>query len=237
MLRACVAGLETASRGRVTVAAAALGAIAFVAAGCHSSSHGVAGTGGAGGNAHGDAAGDVAGGGGSAATTDGGADARGSGGASGDAAVGGSGGSGAGDAASDAYGAACNTLTTGASVTIVCAPDGGMPAAPTGGTIVPGTYVLSAITEYGGCTPAAIAQTVVLTENTVETVADSTITGPSRVNATYVVSGASFVQTGTCPTTDMNTYPFSVTTAAGVTTMTLLSSSGTTTIVAVYTKQ
>src|SRR5438552_8932041 len=34
----------------------ALGAIAFIGAGCHSSSHGVAGTGGAGGNAHGDAA-------------------------------------------------------------------------------------------------------------------------------------------------------------------------------------
>jgi len=217
----------------------ALGAIAFVETGCHSSSAGIAGTGRTGGNAHGDAASDLgnsaAGGGGGRAVTDGGTGAGGSGGASGDASTNGSGGAGATDAAGDVYGAGCNTLAPGLAVTLVCAPDGGAPPAPTGGTIVPGTYRLTALTEYGGCTPAALAQTVAITASTIETAADSTITGLSYVSGMYAASGTDLVETGTCPTTVMNTYQFSVDTTAGVTTITLISpGSG---LVAIFTKQ
>jgi hypothetical protein len=216
------------------VAALALGAIAIVGAGCHSSSHGVVGTGGAGGNAHGDAAGDVlggGGGGGAASVADGGADARGNGGASGGTT--GAGGGGVTDAAGDIYGAGCNTLTPGVAVTLVCAPDGGAPPAPTGGTIVPGTYRLTAITEYGGCTQAALAQTAVITANTIETAEDSTITGLSYLTGTYVATGTDLVETSTCPTGQTNNYQFSVNTTAGVTTITLISPG----LVAVFTKQ
>jgi hypothetical protein len=223
------------------IAVVALGALAFGAAGCHSSSHGVGGSGGGGGNPHGDASGDATGSGaggrgsgGGATGTDGGGDARGSGGASGDASTSGSGGAGATDAAGDVYGAGCNTLTPGVAVALVCAPDGGMPPAPTGGSIVPGTYRLTGLTEYGGCTPAALAQTVVITASTIETAADSTITGLSYLSATYAVSGIDLVETGTCPTTVVNNYQFSVNTTAGITTITLVSPSG---LVAVFTKQ
>ncbi len=59
--------------------------------------------------------------------------------------------------------------------------------------------------------------------HTIETAADSTINGLSYLSATYVVSGTDLVETGTCPTTVMNTYQFSVNTTAGVTTITLIS--------------
>jgi len=222
----------------IRIALFALGALACGAAGCHSSSHGVGGSGGSGGNSRGDASGDAAGsgaggGGGGATGTDGGGDSRGSGGARGDASTNGSGGAGATDAAGDVYGAGCNTLAPGLAVTLVCAPDGGTPPAPTGGTIVPGTYRLTAVTEYGGCTQAALAETVAITANTIETALDSSINGLSYLNATYVVSGTDFVETGTCPTTVMNTYQFGVSTTAGVTTITLISPGA----VAVFTKQ
>jgi len=222
----------------------ALGMIAIVGTGCHSSSHGVVGTGGAGGNAHADAAGDSAGngaggGGGTSATTDGGAGARGSGGGGG-ATTGAGGGAGAIDAASDAYGAGCNTLMLGAPVTVDCAPDGGVPPTPTGGALVPGTYALTAVTDYGSCSPFLVAQTVVLSGNTFQTLIDSPLTGVSRANSTFVIEGTNLNLTQTCPTTDastLNTFGFSVVTTAGITTMTLTSVLGTTTTVGVFTKQ
>lgn len=221
------------------IAIVALGALAFGATGCHSSSHGIGGSGG--GSPHGDASGDAvgssagsAGGGGGTTGSDGGADARTGGGAGGGggATTGAGGGTGAIDAAGDVYGAGCNTLAPGVAVTLGCAPDGGTPPAPTGGTIVPGTYRLTAITEYGGCTAASIAQTVAITATAIETAADSTINGPSYLSATYVVSGTELVETGTCPTTVMNTYQYSVNTTAGVTTITLISPG----LVAIFTK-
>ena len=164
---------------------------------------------------------------------DGGTGAGGRGGTNGDASTIGTGGAGATDASGDVYGAGCNTLTPGVAVTLVCAPDGGTPPTPTGGTIVPGTYRLIGLTEYGGCTVAAIAQTVAITANTIETAADSTINGLSYVSGTYVVSGPDLVETTTCPTTATNNYQYSVDTTAGVTTITLISPG----LVAVFTKQ
>jgi hypothetical protein len=191
--------------------------------------------------AHGDASGDLgggaAGGGGGSTVTDGG-----TAGGSGDAATTGAGGAGATDASGDlGYGAGCNTLTASAAVTIACAPDGGAPPTTTGGTIVPGTYVLAGFTDYGFCGAGTIAQTVVLTASTIETVVDSLIAGGlSHLSSTYVVSGTNIVQTQTCPATTpppMNTFGFSVSTTAGSTTMTLVSAGGGSATVGVYIKQ
>lgn len=215
----------------------ALGAIALVGAGCHSSSAGIAGTGGTGGNTHGDAAGDVGnggpGGGGGGTAVDSGTGAGGHGGSSGDASTVGTGGAGAIDAAGDVYGAGCNTLTPGVAVTLVCAPDGGTPPAPTGGAIVPGTYRLTGITEYGGCTAAALAETAAITATTIESAANSSVNGLSYISATYVASGTGLVETTTCPTPATNNYQYSVETTAGITTITLISPG----LVAIFTKQ
>ncbi len=241
MLRNGRAVASVASLNRIAVLA--LGSIAFAGAGCHSSSPGAPGGGGAGGNTHGDAGSDVAtsgAGGGGGTATDGGTGTGGTGGRSGDAATTGAGGAGTTDAASDVFGAGCNTLATGAAVTVTCAPDGGVAPAPTGGTIVPGTYTLTALTQYGSCAPVSAAQTVVITANTVETVVDSALTGLSRENATYVLSGNDVIETWTCPasvTPTTNTFGFSATTAAGVTTLTLISGDTTAANVGVYTKQ
>jgi hypothetical protein len=222
----------------------ALGAIAFVGAGCHSSSHGVAGTGGAAGNAHGDAAGDVAGGGGGATASDGGADARGGSGAGGSGGTtGAGGGSSATDAGSDIVGGNCNTLLPGPgpAVPTVCAPDGGAPPTPSGGTLVPGIYTLTAVTDYGYCDPVFIGQTLALTADTLETAANTTNTGLERANSTFTIAGSNLMAIQTCPevaAATVNTAGFSVSTAAGVTTLTLISTStGAITTVLVFTKQ
>jgi len=218
-------------------AAMALGVvIAFAGTGCHSSSHGVVGTGGAGGNTHGDASGDAAGGGGGATASDGGAGARGSGGNGGTT---GGGGSNATDAGSDIAGGNCNTLQPGPAVATMC-PDSGAPPIPSGGTLVPGTYTLTAVTDYGYCTPVSVGQTLVLAADTVETAAITTNNGLERASSTFTISGLNLIATQTCPATDaatQNTAGFSVSTAAGVTTFTLISTAATLTTVLVYTKQ
>jgi hypothetical protein len=213
----------------------ALGAIAFIGAGCHSSSHGVVGTGGAGGNAHGDAAGDVAGGGGARASDGGGGSGAGGNGGT----TGAGGGSNAADAGSDIVGANCNSLQPGPAVATMC-PDSGAPPTPLGGTLVPGTYTLTSVTDYGFCDPISISQTIVLTTDTVETAATSTNTGLERANSTFAIAGSSLTITQTCPALDagaQNTAAFSVSTAAGVTTLTLISTTASITTVLVYTKQ
>ena len=225
---------------RSWTAAWALGALVWVGVGCHSSSHGVAGTGGAGGNAHGDAAADAIGssGGGGGAVTGAGGDAHGNGGAGG-ATTGAGGGSGAVDAASDIVGASCNTLLPGAAVPTVCAPDGGAPPTPSGGTLVPGTYTLTSVTDYGYCDPISVAQTLVLTADTVETAAVTTNTSLERASSTFTIAGSNLMATQTCPTPDAATQTagFTVSTAAGVTTLTLVSTVAAITTVLVYTKQ
>jgi hypothetical protein len=217
----------------------ALGAIAFIGAGCHSSSQGVAGTGGAGGGAGGDAAGDVAGSGGARAS-DGGGDARGGSGAGGNGGITGGGGSSVTDAGSDIPGANCNALLPGPAVATVCAPDGGTPPIPSGGTLVPGTYTLTSVTDYGFCDPISIAQTIVVNADTVETAAMTTNTSLARASSTFAIAGSSLTITQTCPVLDagaQNTAAFSASTAAGVTTLTLISTTAPLTTVLVYTKQ
>ena len=212
----------------------ALGVIVFAGTGCHSSSHGVVGTGGAGGNAYGDAAGDVGGGGGGATASGGGAGGHSNGGM-----TGAGGGSGATDASTDIAGASCNTLLPGTAVATMC-PDAGTPPTPSGGTLVPGTYTLTSVTDYGYCDPISIAQTIVLTASTVETAANTTNTGLERASSTFTVAGTNLIATQTCPATDagtQNTAGFTASTAAGITTLTLISTVATITTVLVYTKQ
>jgi len=105
---------------------------------------------------------------------------------------------------------------------------------------LPGTYTLTSVTDYGFCDPLSIAQTIVLTADTVETAAMTTNTGLERASSTFAVAGSSLTITQTCPKLDaaaQNTDAFSVSTAAGVTTLTLISTTASITTVLVYTKQ
>src|SRR4051812_45736103 len=75
-----------------------------------------------------------------------------------------------GGAGGDTPDAGCNTLTQlGAPVTPPCDP-GSAPAAA-GGTIVDGTYVLSASRFHGGCSTEPLAETLVVAQGTVQSVA------------------------------------------------------------------
>ncbi len=222
------------------IALVAVGVLAAGAAGCHSSSHGVGASGGGSGNPHGDASGDAPGN-STGGAGGGGGGAHGSGGGGGGGTTTGAGGaSGVTDAGTDAFGAGCNTLALGTPVNVTCAPDGGAVPTATGGTLVPGTYVLTAFTDYGFCQAIQAAQTLVLTANTVETVVDSPVTGFSRENATYTISGVDLIQTPTCPAASSpttNTFGYSVSTTAGVTTLTLISAGNGSGTAGVYTKQ
>ena len=75
--------------------------------------------------------------------------------------------------------------------------------------------MLTAVTVYGACAAVDVAQTLVVTANTVETVISDPIDGLSRANATYAIAGNNMVQTNTCPNTDTRTLGFSVATSAG----------------------
>jgi hypothetical protein len=145
-----------------------------------------------------------------------------------------------GDAAPDGdagFGAGCNTLTPGAPVTVVCAGDGGGAPNPAGGTIADGTYVLTSITALGPCIVLDVAQTLVITGTTIQTVVEDSITGVARGNSTYTVSGAGvfsqLMETNTCPDTMARAFGY---TAAG-NTLTLYSNDSGTITVAVLTRQ
>jgi len=145
-----------------------------------------------------------------------------------------------GDAAPDGdggFGAGCNTLLPGAPVTVVCAGDGGATSNPAGGNIGAGTYVLTSITAFGPCIVLDVAQTLVITGTTIQTVVQDSITGISRGNATYTVSGAGvfsqLMQTNTCPDTTTRAFGY---TAMG-NTLTLYSNDSGTMTVAVLTRQ
>jgi hypothetical protein len=121
-------------------------------------------------------------------------------------------------------------------VTVSCAGDAGVPTAPAGGAIVPGTYVLTAVTAYGPCLEIAVAQTLVVTANTVATVIDDPVNGFSRANASYTIAGTDMVQTNTCPNGDRRTLGFTAVSGA-TTTLTLFSSDQGTTTMATLTLQ
>ena len=133
------------------------------------------------------------------------------------------------------FGAGCNALTLGAPVTFACVTgDAGAPAGPTGGTIVPGLYNLTAATLYGSCIDGiSAAQTLAITATTVQAVADDPIIGLQRLDATYTLAGTDMVQTNTCPNTETRTVGYSAT----PTTLTVFSVSPGLTTVGVLTRQ
>jgi hypothetical protein len=204
------------------------------------------------------AGGDVAGGGGGTAIGNDGAatsgDARTDGGAPGSGAGGGAAGTGGapsdgsdaaagGDAASgdaaggDAgFGAGCNTLIPAGPVDVMCAGDAGAPPTPAGGTLVAGTYRLTAVIAYGPCTAFAVSQSLQLTATTLQLAVADPFTGTSRANASYTVSGTNLLQTNTCPDTTARTLGYTSVTAAGVTTLTLITTDSGTTTVATMTR-
>jgi hypothetical protein len=243
-------GLRRARRDVLWMALATLSALA-TAAGCKShhpasADAGDAGgdraadgggntTGDAGPDAHGNPASD----GGSSNPSDARADnrlpdgANSGGGASGsDGAAGGPSDDGGGPLGDGGFGAGCNTITLGAPVPFACAT--GDAGASTGGTIVPGTYQLTAATIYGPCvTGLSAAQTLVITATTVQTVAEDSIIGLQHLDATYTVAGTDMLQIGTCPNTDTRTVGFSATD----TTLTVVTINQGSTTVGVLTRQ
>jgi hypothetical protein len=170
------------------------------------------------------AGGDGAGHGGGAGT--GGAPSGGS-----DAAAGGD--SATGDAG---FGAGCNTLMPAGPVDVMCAGDAGAPPTSAGGTLVAGIYRLTAVTAYGPCTAFSVSQSLQLTATTLQLAVADPFTGTSRANATYTVSGTNLVQTNTCPDTTARTLGYTSVTAAGVTTLTLITTDSGTTTVATMTR-
>ncbi len=139
---------------------------------------------------------------------------------------------------SGSSGAACNDLTPqGSTVTLTCA-NGAAPAAA-GGTIVDGTYNLTAAVIYvgtadaGACAsgaPSVEATLVVSSSGTVVQVVASTGGVIATETDTLVVSGDQLTGTATCGNS-LGTVPFTATS----TTLTVQKASSGSTIVEVYT--
>jgi hypothetical protein len=93
-------------------------------------------------------------------------------------------------------GQACNTLTNvGAMITPTCDP-GSIPTG-TGGTIVDGTYTLTAQVYYGGtCTTTGVNATLEIVGDCVQEVSGAPL--PTTGSTTHTVSGTSITRTVTC---------------------------------------
>jgi hypothetical protein len=116
----------------------------------------------------------------------------------------------------------CNSLALlGPTITSTCA--NGVAPQPTGGPIIDGTYVLTAMTFYGGCQTVSFAETVVLSAETVQAVASLSAAGLTRANERFTISGTNLLESHTCPNSDTATTPYSAT----PNTLLLFSSGGT----------
>ncbi len=95
------------------------------------------------------------------------------------------------------HGQACNTLTNvGAAVTPTCV-SGTIPIG-TGGTIVDGTYTLTAQTYYGSttCSSTPVNATLEIAGGCVQEVSSMPL--PVTVSTTHTVAGATITRTVTC---------------------------------------
>ena len=143
---------------------------------------------------------------------------------------------GAGGCGSDATpGPACNTLRNDGPAVSVMASTATAPA-PAGGTIVDGTYVLTAATGYA-ISPAVIPTT---TLSAVMQIAGSTMQQAGTINgeerrytSTLATSGTSVTTTDTCPAADSNTYRYTATT----TSLRIYAALGASTLEQTYTKR
>ena len=117
-----------------------------------------------------------------------------------------------GAAGGDTPAAGCNSLSQlGAPVTPTCDP-GSAPAAA-GGTIVDGTYVLTASRFYGACSTEPLAETLVVAQGTVQSVATGADASAIRASVSYqlAANGTTLAETQTCPARVQTTIRFSAT--------------------------
>jgi hypothetical protein len=128
----------------------------------------------------------------------------------------------------------CNTLAQlGAPVTATFT-SGNAPA-PTGGTIVPGTYLLTAATYYGTMVASNVAETALVSAGSITAVlTDQSGGAVDRNNLAYMTNGTDLVETHTCPLTGVTT---TVSFSATPTTLTLSYTVDGATRVGVYTLQ
>jgi len=96
---------------------------------------------------------------------------------------------------------ACNAVPQlGSQVSFICSM--GVAPTPQGGSIVDGTYVLTAVIFYGGCpapTPTSIAETVIFSGGTFQVVATPSGGEVQRTTGTYTLSGSNFLENDLCP--------------------------------------
>ena len=106
----------------------------------------------------------------------------------------------------------CNGLTQlGAPVTPTCDP-GSAPAAA-GGTIVDGTYLLTESRFYGSCSTEPLAETLVVAQGIVQSIATGAGGGAIRASVSYQLgaNGTTLAETQTCPAPVQTTVRFSAT--------------------------
>ena len=124
----------------------------------------------------------------------------------------------------------CNSVVqVGATVTATCAP-GGAPAA-TGGTIADGVYFLTDSRFFGACPSSALAQTLVVSRGTVQSIVTMAAGETLRKSLRYDLLGATMLQTQSCPVNVLTRGTFTAT----PTTLTIVVKNALTTRVSTFT--
>jgi hypothetical protein len=114
----------------------------------------------------------------------------------------------------------CNQIAIPTASITITAGTGSLPTA-SGGTIVDGTYTLTASTDYSvgdALVGQATAGVMVVANGTIQSVSSGGKGGTIRVNANYTVSGTNLQQTGSCGFSESLSEGFSAT----ATTITLI---------------
>jgi hypothetical protein len=136
------------------------------------------------------------------------------------------------DAGAGAGDGPCNALAQlGAAVVPAC--DAGSPPAATGGALVDGTYVLTESHFFGACSQTQLAQTLVVSQGTVQSIA--TAAGSviqDSVTFTIGAGATTLVETETCPAHVVTSVPFTAT----PTTLTIFLSNALATRVSTFTR-
>ena len=128
----------------------------------------------------------------------------------------------------------CNAIAQQGSQVIATFTSGDPPA-PTGGTIVDGTYVLTSATYYGTMVTSTVSETAVVASGCIMAVLTDQQSGAiERNNLAYTTSGTDLTETHTCPLSTVTTTVSFSTTA---TTLTLSYTIDGATRVGVYTLQ
>jgi hypothetical protein len=108
--------------------------------------------------------------------------------------------------------AACNALSQlGEPVIPIC--DRGAPPAATGGAIADGTYALTESHFFGTCSQAALAETLVIAQGVVQSIATVASGEETRATIAFKVAASqtTLTETQSCPTSVIANLPFSAT--------------------------